>query len=186
MVLLSQDRHVLSSVRGNLGPPSVVVSEIMDDWLTDRWQAARNMGGDPIPGRHWLIVDLLNASVIERVLIDWEVALSNDYAVEGCNVALNAFSDNINACSRCNVARTQQWQPIASRKQFVERGRTQHHIIHESLPLTTTVGPAPAYRCVKLAIHTPATRFGSSVWRLQLWGHRQEPGHDEGSLRGPR
>jgi len=185
-VLLSRDHHVVSSVRGNLGPAAVVTSERMDDWLADRWQAARNMGGDPIPGQHWLIVDLVNASTVERVLIDWEVALSNDYTLEGCNVALNAFSNgNADACSRCNAPRTQQWRPIAARKDFVETGRSQHHIVHESNKFFEATASQP-YRCIKLAIRRPATRFGSSVWRLQVWGQPHGGGDSStgGGLRG--
>jgi hypothetical protein len=37
--LLSLGKPVTSDVRGNLGPPSVVTSESMEDWLGDRWQA---------------------------------------------------------------------------------------------------------------------------------------------------
>jgi hypothetical protein len=37
-ILLSADRPVEADVRGNLGPPSVVTNEKMEDWLTDRWQ----------------------------------------------------------------------------------------------------------------------------------------------------
>ena len=47
-----------ASVRGNLGPASVVTSSRIDDWLKDRWQAAKNMQGTPISGAHWLEVDL--------------------------------------------------------------------------------------------------------------------------------
>jgi hypothetical protein len=42
-VLLSLGSDVGSSVRGNLGPATAVVTEKMEDWLADRWQAAMNM-----------------------------------------------------------------------------------------------------------------------------------------------
>ena len=38
MILLSSNRSVKSDVRGNLGPPSVITSESISNWLTDRWQ----------------------------------------------------------------------------------------------------------------------------------------------------
>ena len=37
-ILLSSNRSVKSDVQGNLGPPSVITSESISNWLTDRWQ----------------------------------------------------------------------------------------------------------------------------------------------------
>lgn len=39
--LITSLKHVTSDVRGNLGPPEVVTNELMEDWLTDRWQGKR-------------------------------------------------------------------------------------------------------------------------------------------------
>ena len=36
--LLSANKKAIASVRGNLGPPSVVTNESTFDWLSDRWQ----------------------------------------------------------------------------------------------------------------------------------------------------
>lgn len=38
LILLSSNRSVTSDVQGNLGAPSVITSESMSNWLTDRWQ----------------------------------------------------------------------------------------------------------------------------------------------------
>lgn len=38
MILLSSNRSVKSDVQGNLGSPSVITSESVSNWLTDRWQ----------------------------------------------------------------------------------------------------------------------------------------------------
>lgn len=38
MILLSSNRSVKSDVQGNLGSPSVITSESISNWLTDRWQ----------------------------------------------------------------------------------------------------------------------------------------------------
>jgi hypothetical protein len=75
--LVSANRPVTASAAGNLGPPSVVTSEAMSDWLTDRWQAASDMSGSPIPGSQWLEVDLGRTCVAERFVIDWETAFAN-------------------------------------------------------------------------------------------------------------
>jgi hypothetical protein len=70
----------------------------MQDWLRDRWQAAGDMNGTPLPGPHWLQVfaaaaqcrtsfdhgrkvSLQQPSLVFRVAIDWETAHCSDYVV---------------------------------------------------------------------------------------------------------
>lgn len=57
-VLVSENCPASSDIIGNLGPASVITSEVTKDWLKDRWQAAANMRGEPVPGPHYLQVDL--------------------------------------------------------------------------------------------------------------------------------
>jgi hypothetical protein len=69
------------------------------NWLKDRWQAAKNMNGHPIPGAHWLEIDIgeeitiydgsginsnanANTSRLLRFVIDWEDAYSNFWTIE--------------------------------------------------------------------------------------------------------
>ena len=77
--LLSLGKPVKSSVRGNLGPADVVTSEYTKDWLHDRWQAAKNMKGEPIPGEHFLEIDLQREALISHIVIDWEDGYSDRY-----------------------------------------------------------------------------------------------------------
>jgi hypothetical protein len=83
--LLSRGKPATASARGNLGPAGVVTSGVVRDWLRDRWQAAKNMQGVPIPGTHWLEVQLSDGIIgadgsvrgaygIRRVRIDFETA----------------------------------------------------------------------------------------------------------------
>ena len=65
--LLSKGRPVTASVHGQLGPPSVITNESIANWLTDRWQAALNMKGEPIPGEHWVEIDLQRPCRVEKV-----------------------------------------------------------------------------------------------------------------------
>jgi hypothetical protein len=58
--LLSRNPEVkvTTDVRGNLGPPSVMIQETPGtDWLKDRWQAASDMHGTAIPGVHWVMLE---------------------------------------------------------------------------------------------------------------------------------
>jgi hypothetical protein len=71
---------VTASVRGNLGPPSVVVEDSVKDWLKDRWQAASDMHGTAIQGPHWIQLDFRASVIIDKILLDWEAAYSDDYS----------------------------------------------------------------------------------------------------------
>jgi len=93
--LVSRDPGVIvtSSTRGNLGPPSVLNQDPPgEDWIGDRWQAASDMGGTAIPGRHWILVDFFSSSssssssssvFVSKIVLDWETAYAEDYRVEG-------------------------------------------------------------------------------------------------------
>lgn len=59
--------------------------------------AALNMGGRPIPGPHWVDVDLGRLCVVERAMIDWEDAFSNSWTLEVayCTVPCDAVRCSI-------------------------------------------------------------------------------------------
>ena len=46
--------------------------------------AGLNMKGEPIPGEHWVEIDLQGLYYIDKVLIDWEVAYSNQWTMQVC------------------------------------------------------------------------------------------------------
>lgn len=39
------------------------------------------MQGEPIPGEHWVTIDLLDSYVIRKVVIDWEQAYSDQWTL---------------------------------------------------------------------------------------------------------
>ena len=87
--------RVTADVRGNLGPPSVVCQiKPGADWLKDRWQAASDMGGTAIPGRHWLVVDLGRPVVADRAVLDWEAAFASKYRIEVRSTAPLGLDDD--------------------------------------------------------------------------------------------
>lgn len=167
--LLTQEAEVevLASVRGNLGPPSAVLSPQVQDWLKHRWQAASDMGGTPIPGPHWLQFQLSRTAVrISRVLIDYEAAFSEDYFVSVW----------------CGAS--EKWQVIFDtaavsdhKKHFVKKSSpSKHHVIHDIEIVdvgahSSSLGKfPPSFDIVRLDIRRPATRFGTSVWRFEAYG----------------
>jgi hypothetical protein len=147
--LLSAGRPVQASARGNLGPPDVVTSEAVADWLADRWQAAANMQGDPLPGEHWLEVDLGAPCSLSHVLIDYEKAYADSYTVQG------------------RLTQDETWSEVAVGSAAAQTSASDMHVIHE---LPARAGAAGRY--VRLLIHQPATRWGTSVWRFQVHGTR--------------
>ena len=53
--------------------------------------AAKNMRGEPIPGEHWVEIDLQGLYTVDKVLIDWEVAYSDQWSLMVMNI--NSYSD---------------------------------------------------------------------------------------------
>lgn len=148
IILLSFNRPVTSDVRGNLGSPSVVTNENVNDWLKDRWQAAKNMNGEPIPGEHWLEIDLQRVCMIHRLLIDWEDAYSDAWTLKGW------------------IGNT--WGELVTSTHARTTSRSKQHLVQE-----VSISPNNQklrVQKVRLVIHHPSTRWGVSIWRLQLWG----------------
>eukprot|EP00520_Triparma_pacifica_P013395 CAMPEP_0118664600 /NCGR_PEP_ID=MMETSP0785-20121206/18109_1 /TAXON_ID=91992 /ORGANISM="Bolidomonas pacifica, Strain CCMP 1866" /LENGTH=182 /DNA_ID=CAMNT_0006558537 /DNA_START=223 /DNA_END=768 /DNA_ORIENTATION=- len=76
-------KAVTSSVPGNLSPPTVILSSSKDDWLKDRWQAAKDMTGIAIPGEHWLAYEFNDPiGTIEYVEVAWEKADCKDWSLQ--------------------------------------------------------------------------------------------------------
>ena len=81
-MLLSEGATVTTSVRGNLGPASTITDSKNADWLRDRWQAAKDMTGKPIPGPQWVMIDLGRRAQLTRLVLDWETAYGKAYTIE--------------------------------------------------------------------------------------------------------
>jgi len=168
-MLLSSGKPAIADVRGNLGPASVVTDEAIGDWLKDRWQAARNMQGEPIGGEHWIEIDLQRLCLATNFLIDWEQAFSDDWSIIG----------------RADIGA--QWMKLASsRSKGLRRSESKQHVVHEvvadirdkkyNAASSTAVPSTPSMiqqrvRFVRLVIHSSSTRWGPSVWRFQIWGY---------------
>jgi hypothetical protein len=154
--LLSAGKPVLSDVRGNLAPADVVTrAEPPGDWLTDRWQSASDMSGTPIPGAHFLEVDLGAAADIARVVIIWETALATKYRVRGRQTPNGGWAD------------------LALGADAVEPRRDAQHVVH-----VLEAAEGSRARIVRLVIDEPATKWGASVWRLEVWGTDPVVGED--------
>ena len=146
MRLISRNKPVTASVRGNLGEASVVTNGLHNDWLKDRWQAAKNMQGAPIPGTHWLLVDLEATCVVERIDVEFESAFARDYTLRG-------------------RSKSGAWVSLAVGASAVESRPSKQRILHRLA--SNSMVPVDQ---IKLDIARPGTRWGTSVWELDIFG----------------
>jgi len=150
--LLSAHRPVISDVRGNLGPPSVVTNAEDEDWLKDRWQSALDMTGSPIPGSHFLEVDLGRKSLITKIVLDWESAYCEQYSL----IAHNGISKSSNM------------HRLAEGRDASKSFPKDKHIVHE-FRFSPTNDPG-RFRYVRLVMHKPATKWAPSLWHFGVYG----------------
>ena len=185
---LSLGKNAESDVRGNLGPATVVTDPKVGDWLKDRWQAASDMSGRPIPGNHWLTVDLgpecddddptsaitsgalaggapsprPASCLLSGAVIDFETAFADKYffsvrtagVVEGTGAGGDAGG----------------WStPVAMEGDTPRQETSEKHIVHN----LRFPGEGVSGRYVKLSFTGLGSRYGVSVWRLDIKGRRR-------------
>ncbi|CAE8631090.1 unnamed protein product, partial [Polarella glacialis] len=115
---LSLGRSVVADVRGNLGSADVVTKAGPGtDWITDRWQAAKGMSGVPIPGEHWLVVDLLLPSQqLTRVVLDFEEAHAKSYVLETSSSSTGPWRELVKIKTCCTS--------------FLKIEKSPKHVVH--------------------------------------------------------
>lgn len=138
--------------------------------ICDIFVAAKNMNGEPIPGIHWVEIDLGQLYRIRKFLIDWETAFSDSWVIQG------------------KGSLDSEWREICRGENAFTVRRDKKHVIHEILfegkevlddgfelvphSKETILKPIGfPMRYVKLLIFKPSTQWGSSIWRFQIWGH---------------
>jgi hypothetical protein len=193
--LLSKSRPVTADVHGNLGAPSVVTNESIGNWLTDRWQAALNMKGEAIPGEHWIEIDLQRPCKVEKIIIDWEDAYSTFWTLQG---RLSESYSSSSSGSSSSSSGSGSGSGSGAGNVILGMGgeskqirHMKHHVVYElHTPFSRdqnrikektllehkehNTGLGELVRYVRLVIHQPSMHWGSSIWRLQLWGTEAE------------
>ena len=179
---------VSADVRGNLGPPSVMVQQSPGtNWLKDRWQAASDMGGTAIPGRHWVVIDLGRPVAATSLVLDWEAAYASKYKIEvrstppadgekdgssGWRLLFDASEGDASAAvalSGRRVSRNDGTSP------GVPGGKVPLHVIHTVQLLEegqkSRVGDTTMpFQYLRVLILKPAMGWGVSLWQLDLVG----------------
>jgi hypothetical protein len=113
------------------------------------------MQGSPIPGPHWLTIDLgADAGAVTKLMLDFETAFAKDYTIKTQQTADSPWRVLV---------------PTAVEKSTFVGAGSQTHIVHE-LTFDGADGEGGCSRMVQLHINKPATNWGTSVWEMQVWG----------------
>lgn len=173
---LSRREGVIATadVRGNLGPPGVVIQSVPgSDWIRDRWQAASDMHGTAIAGAHWIQLDFGEQVVAESIVLDWEAAYSDTYRLEA---SLQPITNNSSPDSIWILFDSTD---INQKKSIVVdnvgqspgvKSKTPLHVIHTLHSLQST----RSFRYLRLYILKSAMGWGVSLWQFDVIGYRGE------------
>ena len=153
---------VSSSALGNLGPPSVILLESDSSWLEDRWQAAKDMSGKPLPGPHFLLMKWVDQPLhkISRIMIDFETAHCDDYYIEisqeGTASASTIFDTKKDAAGTSRSRNTSKKQHVIDDIK-IDRGAQQQQL--------------QSFNIVKINFRKPSSEWGTSVWNVKVYGN---------------
>ena len=154
---------VTSSVRGNLGPPKVVINEKSDDWLKDRWQAAKNMQGVPIPGRHFIQLAFdKSISKISSITLDFETAFSKSFVISLLSANKQAANNQ-----KLLLYSYQSKYNICNINKPIDKSRKQH--IKYTLQCSSQK-LVEKIQSLHLSLNTFRIEMGHSTnWGVSLW-----------------
>lgn len=166
-------------VRGNLGPCGVVVQNPPgSDWLKDRWQAASDMGGTAIPGRHFVILEFEHKVLAEKVRLDWETAYAEAYRLEAriddSGPWIILFDGTVGVVGPSPVAGQRLATPgrvtsTAGQSPGVPKGVVMPlHVVHD-IELDEDAQAVP-FRFMRLFVEKPAIGWGVSLWQFDVFG----------------
>ena len=164
-------KSVRADVRGNLGPVDVIVQG-GNDWLKDRWQAASNMHGKNIPGKHWIVLEFTEPIVVSKMVLDWETAYCKDYVVEGSMEAIvDGEKDRDNNIHTLFDGREPKDQAVRSERKFGQSPGVEQkmplHIVH-TIPNNPQRSKPVKY--LRLKILKSVTGWGVSLWQWDVYG----------------
>jgi hypothetical protein len=173
----SPNVKITTDVRGNLGPPEVMIqAHPGKDWLKDRWQAASDMHGSALPGRHWVHLDLGQNVVLDKVILDWEAAYADVYMIQASLVEPitdkafhtddKTWDDDIWVLFDGRSVDTDVERIVETSGQSPGvKTKTPLHVVH-----TILVDNKRPLRYLRIYIMQPAVGWGVSMWQVDLYG----------------
>lgn len=159
-----QVRFIHTDVRGNLGPPEVLLNN-GTDWLRDRWQAASDMHGTEIRGQHWVVLQFRIPVQVTDIRLDWETACSDDYVISGQTLA-NSTVWELDSKHKATIQRYRTIYEMGI-SPGVKNKKLPLHVIHSYQNLTTD-----PIQQIHILIRSPFHHgWGVSLWSVQVFGH---------------
>ena len=122
--------------------------------MKSNMQYQRSCRGEPILGQHWVEIDLQRPQgcSISRGVLDWETAFASAYRLEGLDIEQGRWASLM-----------PMFDDLPSSKVVVRKSK--QHIVHDlKVEVQTPVSK------VRVLITKPATRWGVSLWRFQVYG----------------
>jgi hypothetical protein len=173
---------ITTDVRGNLGPPQVMLTN-GTDWIKDRWQAASDMHGTAVKGSHWVRLDFVNDAIsLQSLVLDWEAAYATDYRVQILPLlpdekqqqqVQQKGDDNDNWQTIFDGSDPDQTSTLLTVKESGQSPgvdtKTPLHVVHSIGPLRSDKWT----RSVRIWIRRSVTGWGVSLYQIQLYGHEQ-------------
>jgi hypothetical protein len=178
---------ITTDVRGNLGPPEVMLQDPPGThWIRDRWQAASDMGGTAIPGSHWVQLEFPHPVRIDEVILDWEAAYADEYLlfaslndmhdITTTSATTTVNGDNDGAIwTLFDATNPHQRDHMLSKKELGQSPGTETymplHVVH-----TIDKISSPRYgRFLKLWIRKQGVHgWGVSLWQIDVYGVYEE------------
>lgn len=160
LISRSPDVNVTADVRGNLGPATVLNQrEPGQDWLKDRWQAASDMHGTAIGGAHWVMLSFPSIIVPQKIVLDWETAVSTDYEVQGkLHSTWTSLFDSKRDTSYI-VSRHGQSPGVKQKLPL--------HIVHN---VTLSRNFHQPVKDIRILIRSSDHGWGVSLWQVDVYG----------------
>ncbi len=158
-------QYIQTDVRGNLGPPEVMLNN-GTNWLQDRWQAASDMHGTEIKGQHWVVVRFQQSVRVTDIRLYWETAYSDDYVIRGQTHG-NATVWTLDSIDKLIIQRHRIVHETGV-SPGVKNQKLPLHIVHFYQHLTTT----EPIQQLQILIRSPFHRgWGVSLWGIHVLGY---------------
>eukprot|EP00521_Asterionellopsis_glacialis_P017641 CAMPEP_0195297914 /NCGR_PEP_ID=MMETSP0707-20130614/22367_1 /TAXON_ID=33640 /ORGANISM="Asterionellopsis glacialis, Strain CCMP134" /LENGTH=227 /DNA_ID=CAMNT_0040359841 /DNA_START=141 /DNA_END=824 /DNA_ORIENTATION=- len=179
----SDTTTVTASVRGNLGPPAVVLNS-GQNWLKDRWQAASDMHGTAIKGSQWIELTFDREIYVTKVVLDWEAAYAKNYRIEGRKLETTASSMST-ANKEWNVlydggadSSSDEHKKLTDVEKYGQspgvNTKTPLHIVHtvetSSLTRENQNDNDNSLQVLRIFIRRGAMGWGVSLWHIDVYG----------------
>ena len=113
------------------------------------------MQGVPIPGPHWVKIDLGRSAEVARVELDFETAFAKGYKIELSDSGSDAIGD---------------WTTVFWTQKGSGKPSAKQHVVHNADILGGRALPGPTGRWIRVTLTELGTTWGVSLWEVRVYG----------------